>query len=291
MKVIVHLMGGLGNQLFQYALGRRVCFEKPGAELRLYFEDFYKLAKRKYALDNLSISSLLASAEEVRLIGPERGLRRRAKKLIGLPIERFVIRERKDFEYDKTVFETGSDSYLIGFWQSFRYSELFLDQLRKEYFPKEPSNMFSKYHKLIEQDPNSLAIHIRRTDYLKAGSGFAALPIEYYRNSLELMINQIGGFNLYIFCDDPVWVRMDFIKMIQCKGNVHIVSESGCSDTEELILMSQCRNAIIANSSFSWWSAWLNSWPDKKIIAPKFWNGKDSGVPLSDLIPEDWMLV
>src|SRR4051812_16729788 len=124
MAIISHLMGGLGNQMFQYAVGRSMSIHSGQApQLRHYFEDGYNIAKRQYRLDAFNVKSTIASSAELRSIGPERKLRRRIRLLLKLPIERSVVREKENFKFDPGVFSYKDNVYLIGFWQSFRYFE------------------------------------------------------------------------------------------------------------------------------------------------------------------------
>ncbi|NCQ11249.1 MAG: alpha-1,2-fucosyltransferase, partial [Bacteroidetes bacterium] len=116
---------------------------------------------------------------------------------------------------------------------------------------------------------NSVSLHIRRGDYVD-NKYFAQIPLEYYYNSIELIENKFPNSSYYVFSDNLNWVKNNF----KTNVNLHFVDANDSStDFMELYLMSKCNHNIIANSTFSWWGAWLNKNPDKIVIAPKVWFG------------------
>lgn len=283
-------MGGIGNQLFQYAAGRALMERNPGAELYWFFEDHYPLANRSYALAPLKIRAEKAQVTELSRIGPERGVRRRLLTWLGRPIEKSVFREKRTFIYDPTLLERQTDTYLIGFWQSFRYLESIRDSLRLELKVNPDGARWRWCAEEISRSTNPIAIHIRRADYLHKSSGFQPLPILYYHRAIAQMLNGIVDPVFFLFTDDAAWLRNEFMP---ASGIPHamIVSDGGLKDYEELLLMARCKHHIIANSSFSWWGAWLGIHPEQAVVAPKSWNGVDETIPLVDLIPPSWSLL
>lgn len=288
MKVILRLTGGLGNQLFQYATGRALVDGIADARLFWHFEDNYPLAKRLYSLTFFNVQMNQASRADIERIGPERGVRRRVKQILGLETEASVWRERSDFRYDPSIFSLRNDCYIIGFWQSFRYFESIRGKLLSEIELLTTSAQFDSMRRALVEQSNTVAVHIRRSDYLSNKSGFHPLQTDYYDRAMKMSANTMSDPHYYFFTDDVRWLRDYYCPRIG-NANWEIVSGSGLTDSEELVLMSDCKHAIIANSSFSWWGAWLNRNGSKKVWAPKNWNGIDERIFLDDLIPESWI--
>ena len=130
---------------------------------------------------------------------------------------------------------------------------------------------------------NSVAIHIRRGDFVKNAS-HGICDINYYQNAIEIIKNKIPAPTLFVFSDDLPWVQQN----LKTELPIVYVSQLELDETEELMLMSQCQHQIIANSTFSWWGAWLNQNPEKIIIAPKKWNNRYQK-HYKYLVPEEWI--
>lgn len=290
MPIITHLMGGLGNQMFQYATGRSLSIKSGVNDLRVFFEDRYELASRQYNLEPFNIAASIASSSELRSIGPERKLRRRIKLLLKLPIERSVVREKETFVFDPELLKHRGDAYLIGFWQSNKYFEQVRPAILKDFTLKNARPVMQEASSIIAQSSVSISVHIRRTDYTDPRSGFSVLPESYYRNALEVLRKRIRSFDVFAFTDDVAWANKNLPSIIGFSP-LKIVSSPALKEYEELVLMSQCHHHVIANSSFSWWSAWLNDRPGKIVVAPLHWNGSTTRSSMQDLIPPDWILI
>ena len=138
-----------------------------------------------------------------------------------------------------------------------------------------------KLKKKYPIDENNISIHIRRTDYVTSNGYHPVQSIEYYKQAIEI----IGDYdNIFVFSDDINWCKenLKFDNMIFVDGN---------DDVEDMWLMSICNHNVIANSSFSWWGAWLNNNPDKKVIAPNNWFGSQTNLNTNDLIPNTWIKI
>lgn len=159
---------------------------------------------------------------------------------------------------------------LSGFFQSPLYFEKHKDFIRK---------VFTTNYKLHSQ-PNATSLHIRRGDYLKFSDYHTNLDINYYRQAMTLCPSE----KYYIFSDDTAWCKTQFI------GNQFVFMENN-HETFDIDMMSKCANNILANSSFSWWGAWLNDNPNKKVIAPKNWFGPKLQHNIKDLLPETWIKI
>lgn len=235
--ITVKLKGGLGNQMFQYAFGR-------------------KLSLKHRVLLRLDKSLL------------ERGIK---QMIIGTTPREYELGE---FDIKAELTDGKGKNCFEGFWQSEKYFKDIRRVLLKDFTLKKETDSFLKYKRLIAKT-NSVSIHIRRGDYLKRAvtrKYHGVLNLDYYRRAMELIVKRVKNPRFFVFSDDPT-----------------ISDFSGLTNSEELILMSFCKHNIIANSSFSWWGAWLNKNPSKVIIAPKRWFRKERTE--SGIVPQGWIRV
>lgn len=249
-------MGGLGNQLFQWS--------------------FYKSLESKFGKKNVFIDDSFFLSEHVGTTN-RKFLLPRFKKL---DFERFsnndiigknFIHVSDDFNFRKypEIIDKDRNYYFDGYWQNENYFKHIEELIREQLIIKE--------YNLIE----STSLHIRRTDYCKSNGYHPVLEVDYYQNALKI-INHYN--NLVVFSDDINWCK-DHLKF----KNINFVEND--DEIEDLIMMSMCKHNIIANSTFSWWAAWLNKNPDKKVIAPKKWFGDHVNLNTSDLIPDSWIKI
>jgi hypothetical protein len=281
---IIKIKGGLGNQLFQYAFGRyfSICNNvevKIDNGINTNKQDTY----RAYTLDRFNITIFLASKEEI--LKAKYPIYMISKVLIGI---RTKVFHKYNIGYVPNILKT-KQKYLDGFWQSYKYPNQIRDILLKEITLKEP--LENKYQQILEQikNTNSVSIHLRRGDYIndpKTKSAHLAFGLEYYEQAIKIVTGKIPDPTFFIFSDDIDWVRNNL------KTNLPtvFVSRPEIKDFEELIIMSKCKNNIIANSTFSWWGAWLNQNPNKVVIAPKRWNNKFQK-EYNNLLPPEWIPV
>ena len=292
--IIVNLMGGLGNQMFQYALGRRLAQDK-GVTLKFDTQWFAKQNLRKIELGKFNITFQIASEEEIyrtKHFSQNRIIRKVYSIYQNfLPyFRRSLISEQKSGIFDDRILEVPKNCYLTGYWQSEKYFSSMEDTIRKEFTLKEIAN--SDFRELSEemQRTDSISLHVRRGDYVtnpQTNKFHGALSIDYYKSAVKLMQNQIDVPHFYVFSDDLEWVKESLDFVIPC---TYIESDKEGRDCEEMWLMSQCKHHIIANSSFSWWGAWLGNKPDKIVISPNQWFA-DKNYKVPDLIPEKWIRI
>lgn len=283
--IIVKVMGGLGNQFFQYALYRQ--FQENGKETYLDTSWYYKNkdVNRKYQLD-LFHTKILKCTEKQKY-----SLANNDKNIVGFTYHKIFGNKKShifesemgDFEPDILKLQTG---YLEGYWQRKEYFSDISDKLKKELVLKE--NLPEKDKRMLSkiENTNSIAIHVRRGDYLEAQNVYGGICTEkYYTTGIEYMEQHINYGHFFVFSDDMNWCRQFLGK----KDNVTFVDiNSNDEGYFDLVLMSKCKNIIMANSSFSWWAAWLNDTNEKIIISPKRWNSftKDS-----DFACDNWILI
>jgi hypothetical protein len=286
--ITVSLLGGMGNQLFQYAAGFALA-ARHGAELRLDCTWFRGRPERWYSLDAFSISGRVATDEELRRAGLRypgalsRGLARVGFKRLGQT--RGQVCE-PGFPYWPGFRELPDGTCLAGYWQSERYFEDVAEAIRRECAVRAQPDADNQ--RALEQigDCEAVALHVRRGDYAtdpRVQAFHGMTPLEYYQTAVERMLAHLKDPVFFLFSDDPDWVRQNLVIGAR---TVHLSHNGTKRDFEDLRLMSACRHHVIANSSFSWWGAWLGQRPGQRVIAPARWfrNGPDT----RDLIPARW---
>jgi hypothetical protein len=169
------------------------------------------------------------------------------------------------------------DYYLMGVFQSEHYFREYREDLLKDFKLKKELNLPDNLKGILKKR-NTVSVHIRRTDYRKI---HMTLPAIYYERAKRYIEEKIENPYYLIFTDDPAWVG----KNLEFK-NSYLISGNTFQDYEELAIMSMCRNNIIANSTFSWWGAWLNQNPDKIVVAPRKWMGNQKSI-----VSEEWVIV
>jgi len=199
--------------------------------------------------------------------------------------DRFIVEPH--FHYWPDIKHVPVDCYLAGYWQSEKYFSEAAGLIRADFTFKQ--HLENRNATLAEQigRVNAVSLHIRRGDYVKDPKTAATHGVcspDYYREAIQYIAAHIEQPHFFIFSDDPDWVRENFRIDIPCS---YVDHNCGAESYNDMRLMSLCRHHIIANSSFSWWGAWLNPDPDKLVIAPRKWfaNAKD----VSDLFPEGWV--
>lgn len=288
--IIVQLIGGLGNQMFQYAIGRRLAILKE-TDLKFDISYFKNYKNRKYDLSCFNIIEDFASPEEVyHLKGPDvRSIPGIIFKIIDKSKiyrkRRYII--ERHFHFDPDILKVSNDVYLEGYWQSEKYFKEIENIIRNEFKIKyKPDSVNKKIGSLI-LSLQSVSIHIRRCDYIKdpnISKVHGICPLEYYNAAIDKIAKIIKNPHFFIFSDDPEWAENN-LKIDH--PTTFIIGNLGNKDYEDLRLMSFCKHHIIGNSSFSWWGAWLSENRDKIVIAPKKWFN-DQRINTNDLIPESW---
>lgn len=275
--IYVKLISGLGNQLFQYVLGRKVSILKK-TSLKLDVSFFENQDLRSYKLNHYNINAAIATDDEIEnIIGIYTKddiyskVYRRAEKLLPKHYKRY-FKEDKWWLYEPDVLKTFPNVYLDGYWQHYKYFEHIDTEIFNELTLKDTTecagyNIFEQ----VKQDNSSVSIHIRRGDYIddpEANNLMGVLPLQYYNTAIERIKEKVNNSRFYVFSDDLNWAQDNF----KINFPVTFVDiANGSKDYLELDLMSKCRHNIIANSTFGWWGAFLNQNPDKIIIAPSKW--------------------
>ena len=290
-RVIISLKGGLGNQLFQYATGRRLA-HKNNAVFMIDTSYFKRdlTYKRKYLLDKFMIDEKRFKLFE-RLGLFEKHVRFILKKISKkLPFEkRFYIEEEKlGFDFRLLNKKVNKILFLDGYWQSENYFKDIEDLIKMEFqlkiIPEDPYNQ--QIMKKIN-NCNSVCIHIRFFD--KSGVVDSALK-NYYLNAIKYIKNQVSDPYYFIFSDVPERA-FDYLPFIKGKMEVVYNNKGEENSYKDLWLMSQCQHFIISNSTFSWWAAWLAKNKNKIVIAPKIKREGVGAWGFDGLIPKEWILL
>jgi len=287
---IVHILGGLGNQMFQFAFAYAISKE-AGSSFKLDISDLEAPDQRNYALDHYCINVELASLAERQKYKYEnestaitiiRKLTRRPRGFAR------TFHKEAHFHFDNSVSEITGDAYLQGYWQSEKYFHVHRDDLLAIFSPKNKLHPDTIAYRQKIMAAQSIGLHVRRGDYAsdaKTRRMHGSCTLEYYEEAVLLFKKKLPAPHYFIFSDDLPWAR-DNLDFIEHKSFVKLENQSFAH--EEMHLMSICQHNIIANSSFSWWGAWLNANPDKTVIAPKRWFA-DETINTKDLIPENWL--
>ena len=268
--VITRLIGGMGNQLFQYAFARNLSI-LSNKELLFDLSAFCNYKLHKYALNNFKINAKIASKDQIPRHYNKGGFNRKISKIIDFVYPKaFEINEKKVSFDEKILIKYKGNIYLNGYWQSEKYFELNENIIREELaFINEIDIDNLQIANNIETT-NSVSIHIRRKDYLTnplVKNVLVPCTLEYYYNAIEFINSKVNSPFYFVFSDDINWA----VENLKTLKNCIFIRNNEQKNYIDLKLMSLCKHNIIANSSFSWWGAWLNINPSKLIIAPSKW--------------------
>lgn len=283
--IISNLTGGLGNQLFQYAAGKALAM-RHGVSYKLDISAFNTTSLRHFDLQHFQMQPVFATADEINRLVPATLLQKAWQYAIPLS-KRTYYRERY-FHFDKSVMRLGAHVYLKGYFQSEKYFLPAKDSIRNEFTFREESIRHVKEFAATLLRGTSVSVHLRRGDYTSDPASAAyhgVLDTDYYHQAVSLLLAKFPDASFYVFSDDIQRARnyFPFPHATFVSGNI------SRNHLEDLYLMSRCRHHIIANSSFSWWGAWLNPNPEKLVIAPKKWFDKGPQ-DTYDLYPENWIV-
>lgn len=289
--IIVKLQGGLGNQLFQYAACRQLAV-KTGRPL---FFDTSLLeqtkgsdTKRKFELDAFNINAGIADNAILERFRKTASTKNRLKRLF--PFLSTGVYNEPHFHFDPLFMKIKGSAVVTGYFQSEKYFKPVEDTIRKELVLKLPvSSATAAIQKQLSAG-TSVSIHIRRGDYVhnkETEKAHGSCGIDYYQKAVSIIASKAGNLQLFVFSDDMDWVKNNFY-------STHPITFIDHNDAahahEDLYLMSRCRHNIIANSSFSWWGAWLNNNASKIVVAPSKWFN-ELAADTKDLLPAEWITV
>lgn len=289
--VISQIIGGLGNQMFQYAAGRAISLEH-GASLRLDISGFanYRLHQGFELQRVFNCPAESASEADLRSIlgwqySPNIRRLLSRQSLAAFRSQGFVVEPH--FHYWHGIKNVPCNTYLMGYWQSEKYFLKVAAQIREDFsfrLPMENQNAeLAKQISLV----NAVSLHVRRGDYAnnpKTTAMHGICSLDYYREAILHISKHVQKAHFFVFSDDIAWVKSN-LKI--AFPHQYVDHNLGADSYNDMRLMSLCKHHIIANSSFSWWGAWLNPSTEKIVIAPRKWFA--TGQTVADLVPVDWV--
>ncbi len=294
--MVLREFGGLGNQLFRYA-ALRYYAKRYGAEMKISVDPEWNATSHGYPrpclfahykipvpMEERSPSDRLFCTEKPWLQAASAPLRTalRTQVFMQQPERRYI------FTPDLPLQRHIKTLYLVGYWHTHTIVEEVADELRSELTLKEPAQGQNlELLNQISQSRNAVSLHVRRGDCRVAATRRVALPFEYYFDAISTFKERLVDPTFFVFSDDMPFVKEYLPRDLRA---VFVEHNDDFSAHEDMRLMSSCHHHIVANSTFSWWGAWLNPRSDKIVIAPKHWDlTEDSYYP--DLLPQTWMLV
>jgi hypothetical protein len=287
--IVVNLMGGLGNQMFQYAMGRRLSLHH---QTELFLDCTFLETenphhiKREYELGIFKIHAQIATGKELKKFKQSnRIINKVQQRLPGLfP---FKLIHEKSHAFNEFILTAPDNSWLNGFWQTEKYFIDIENTIRSDFEFKSPAQELNKTLAEKIKSCESVSIHVRRGDYTtpKVLAFHGICTTDYYYKAIEALSKKTTIRELFLFSDDTSWVKQNMRFDLPV---TYIDHNTGKNSFEDMRLMSLCKHNIIANSSFSWWGAWLNAYKNKTVIAPINWI-LDKQVDTTDVIPENWL--
>jgi len=287
--IYTRITGGIGNQLFNYTLGRYLA-EKHKVELVLDISWFRQFPYRTYDLDRFNITGRIPTLYEraglwqMRDTQPNK-YNRVAKRFTKL-LPHITYAREKSLHFDPTMLSLPDNTYIAGNWQSLNYFKDIEDIIRAELTLKTPSDYFAKVKQQMESC-NSIALHVRRGDYAytqKIKDSMGLCSPQYYQSAVEYIAARVPNSTIFVFSDDLPWVKAN----LSFAYPVIYIEHPEKKDYEEPLIMAAAKHQIISNSTFGWWGAWLNQNPGKIVCAPSKWLADDSqGQP--DIVPSGWI--
>ena len=273
--LIISLLGGMGNQLFQYAAARAVSI-RTGMDLKLDITEFEDYNLRKYELNNFNIQENFASVNEIVWLIKRKRL-----------FQKNYFKEKRG-KFLPEVLRIKNSAYLEGYFQSEKYFKDIKNVIRQELTFKNLDFIQNKniLNEILQE--NSVSINIRCGEYInnpEVARVHNVCTMKYYQNSIKYIQERVENPVFYVFSDDIDWVVKNF------KPNVNVTFVDTANWQEDLYFMQNSKHNILANSSFSWWGGWLNQNPEKIIIAPNKWFSDCSKLNYKSVVPRDWVKI
>lgn len=267
--IVARIEGGLGNQLFQVAFGMQLA-QRHGTVLVLDLSSYDDKPAHGYLLDRLHVAARRLRSDEMRRL-PRRYRSPVTGRSSWLALDGLTRVREKPFGFAEKYLRVADDSYLVGYWQSERFFRDVVAQVREQFRVRGPLSQESQRLREKMLAGASLALHVRRGDYIsnpQAAAIYRNLSLEYYRQNVLARLAERSAVEVYVFSNDIAWCRQHLA--LPCP--VHFVQHTTSATAhEDLALMSAAESLVIANSTFSWWGAWLAERPDCRVIAPRHW--------------------
>jgi hypothetical protein len=284
---------GLGNQMFQYAAARALALRhrtEVVLDLSAFSAPHDFETERSFELNHLAIE-----------VAPNRPfsslgflLARRPQAVLRRLSGWNTVREQELGRFETRFASLSDDIYLFGYWQSWRYFDSIQANIREEFTPR--NSLSPKSRELAERvrSANSLSLHVRRGDYVSSTATNAfhgVLEVDFYTRAVRHVQRRNPHLEVFVFSDDIDWCKRELSHLGLPMTLVDV--NRGANSWQDMFLMAECRHCVIANSSFSWWGAWLGDGqnrPDRMVVAPRRWfAGED--VEMADRCPPHWIVM
>lgn len=293
--IIVKLIGGIGNQMFQYATGRKLAFINK-TSLKLDIMDLCNQKNeyaRKFELELFNINAEIATIAEITKIRNDEYscVKKTSCDFIQsiLPYWKRNIIIEKYLSFDRNILKTTNNSYLDGYWQSAKYFTSIAQIIKEDFTFKSSESVKIKEVAMAIENCNSVSVHFRFGDYLsnsKVNKYHGVLSRKYYDEAFQLISKKIENPQFFIFSDDKRYVKENY----SLPSHTIFIDSKNIVD-DDMRLMRLCKHHIIANSSFSWWTAWLSNYKDKIVIAPAKWFNVTEFIFPEDRFPKEWIII
>lgn len=297
---IVNITGGLGNQMFQYAFALALKHRHPKEEVYIDTQHYHTIFFKKfrginlhngYELDKVFTGVRLPVAGFKQLIKvsywiPNYILSRIMRKVLPIRKTEWVAPYSMSYAFDARALENPTDCYYEGYWQSIFYYSDIKETLMKAYMHSKPNPYNAEMIRKI-QSSNSVGIHVRRGDYLKTASFKGICEVEYYKKAITELLKDGKKHEFYVFSNDIEWCKENLMGMMKEHEYVFVTENKGKNSCWDMFLMTYCKDLIIANSSFSWWGAFLNK-NVNRVYAPYPWLNRNCKLEVYD---ESWIKV
>ncbi|MDC3244815.1 alpha-1,2-fucosyltransferase [Gammaproteobacteria bacterium] len=284
--IIVRMVGGVGNQLFCYAYAKSL--QQRGYEVKIDVSTFKFSKIDNYEFDKYDIDIPISTQEENEKLYNDSFI---SKILWRFGIDISAKVREKSLLFDEKLLNINDHSYVDGYFQNEKYFCDIRGILLEQISINRPLSNFTKnIQKKINSLNNTCSIHVRRGDMANDINVkiHGVCSLEYYQNAIKYLENKLGKINYFIFSDDFEWCRSN----LKLDNAIFVNSEEKRIAHEDIYLMSICNHNIIANSSFSWWGAWLNINDDKIVTAPKDWfSDRELKKQAAEIVPEDWIRI
>jgi hypothetical protein len=302
--IVSRLIGGLGNQMFQYALAKKLAIKN---NTEVYFDLHLlldhtstkkKQVNRNFDLDIFNFSKRFISKDESNKFNGLKTNSVTLKILIKLKKIIFPLKIiiEKNRGFDKQILNTKNNYCIVGSFQSPRYFDDIRNDILRDFIIKEEFIEKSNQSEKIIKNKITVSVHFRRGDYLTNNyykDIFGELPMSYYKEAYKIFNTKFPNASYFIFSDDIKWVKNN----ISIFKNATFIENSSSKKgmATDLFQMTICDHHIISNSTFAWWGAWLNNKDNKFVVAPKMWVSKkyfgDKSIHPTDIIPENWKTI
>jgi hypothetical protein len=260
----------MGNQMFQYAAGRSLSLRhRTGLVLDA---QWFALADSDTTTTTRDFELAVFDLSHAAVWSP------------GMRKPDYDLRDRQ-FTYNAAFEYAPDDTRLLGLWQSQQYFAHCADVIRRDFtFRADISERNQRLLAQISADPSAVSLHVRRGDYLAPGDVTGFIGESYYQRAVAWIRHRVAQPTFYVFSDDPSWCRQN---LQLGDARVYVEGNTDANSYVDMWLMSRCKHHIIANSTFSWWGAWLNPSAEKLVVAPACWF-RDPSLDARDVVPSTW---